>query len=58
MLSKECSSLPYSQNFNGEQTETSRLHQSLKGKAGAGEPTTPLADEFEHILAHWAVRGL
>lgn len=32
--------------------------QSLEREAGAGEPAAPLADEFEHVLAHWAVGGL
>lgn len=59
IVTKEYSGLDYLQNFNGGETQAlPQLYQSLKGKAGAGEPSTPLTDEFQHILAHWAVRGL
>lgn len=54
---KECSSLDYLQSFNEGRAKCSAV-QSLKRKAGAGEPPTPLADEFEYVLAHWAVGGL
>lgn len=52
---KECSSLDHLQSFNEGRA---KAQQSLKRKAGAGEPPTPLADEFEYVLAHWAVGGL